>query len=660
MVKSMKLLPLVVLCSISLAAIEIKMETAHPGAIFARQRLEQQLAEKDVQVKLRMSKGLRDSEYRITPDDKGIVCEGGSPKGLYYGAVRLEDELKKGKDITEEISASPKWEHIYAADQRGYFPSRDNLLSLAEHGIQGYAWLIHWHDWKEFKPEKKLDAKSPAVGECLEMIRELSKLEIMDFMVLFHIYNSNTKPPLNIASDEQLKAFADTLRLAASNGVKHIMICADDYTKFNDNRYVCTYPEEAQKFDDSVGKAHGYLCKFLWNELHEEFPELELSFVPAPYSLLDHKTENEGNVKYMKEWDESAPEEIMLVWTGPKIIPDIPMEKDHFDRYKVLIPNHKLIYWDNGECIDHPWPKWMARMYAGAAKDHEGIVLINGHGFCWPDCLAFLVSGADYLWTENNEESFVDSFARISKKLYGDESAELLIETTKLVSDYKKLPNAEWHLTTQPEILTRLEELNKAIGEKNLSTFRLDGWIKRMKTSVFAERPKYDVPFYKGEVYGENGILDSFKNAALHIPLASNFGDLYLAHDADSLKIAFYGTPKAGITPEKVTSADNKMGICYDSNQLGIGDAKGGPVFYSRNAVGEWTGTEMNCHSRKDNDSFQMFYDIPYDELEKLELTDFRTSGQLLLYYSRITYTVNHYGISPKSIPAYITLLPEK
>jgi hypothetical protein len=635
-------------------AAEILYTGSHPGAVKVAELARQRLAAKEITIELELDPSLEKAEYILTKNGNSAVCRGGAPRALLLGCLKLADT-----NVDGVYGEKLKWKRLYYSDQRGFMMKPDDLLFLAEQGIYGFVWHFSWHDWKDFKKETRLFPNGPTIGEWLRTIQEFTKLELLDYLLTIHICNTNTKPPLDLSSDAQIDEFIGVLRLAASSGIRHIMICADDHTKFRDDRYVCTYPSEVERFGDSVGRAHGYLCRRAYEALHGEFPSLELSFVPAPYSLLDHKSENAGNRKYLADWSQLAPQEVMLVWTGPRIIPDIPMTREHFLRYKAMVPGHKVGYWDNSECTDHPWPRWMARLYPEAAEDHGGFMMVNAHAFCWPDTRPFLLSCIDYVQRSAPDADLVELFTRNAEKLYGTENAKLLTEVTRLVSEYNSL--SSWVITKQPAIIARLNELNLKLGKRSITTTRLAGWLKRMNDQISTPRKEYVIPRFEGDAFSDaHGIGADFKGKAIAVPLGKGthgkeMGTFYLAHDKDALLIAFDGPVLEKLTPEKAMG--EKMGICYDFIHLGVADAAAGPFTHSRNAVMEWQGEEWHAKSYKYGDNYQLMFEIPYTTLQAKGMTDFQTSGKLSLYAARVTYTVNHFGLSPKSVPANATLL---
>ena len=116
------------------------------------------------------------------------------------------------------------------------------------------------------------------------------------------------------------------------------MICADDSTPAEAGKgYVCPHESERVRFGDSVGRAHGYLMRRLYDALKPDHPELELSFCPAPYSLLhvgNSARAGEGGAmgRYLREMAVEMPPEVKVVWTGPEVVPHSVTRED-FLRY---------------------------------------------------------------------------------------------------------------------------------------------------------------------------------------------------------------------------------------------------------------------------------------------------------------------------------------
>ena len=212
-----------------------------------------------------------------------------------------------------------------------------------------------------------------------------------------------------------------------------------------------------------------------------------------------------------------------------------------------------------------------------------------------------------------------------------------------------------------PAIIARLNEINQELGRRSITTARLGDWLKRMNDQISVPRKNYAIPRFEGEAFSDaHGIGDDFRERALTVPLGKGthgkeMGSFFIAHGRDALLIAFDGPVLEKLTPDKAMG--ERMGICYDFIHIGVADAAAGPFAHSRNAVMEWRGEEWPAKSFKYGDNYQLIFEIPYATLQAKGMTDFIDSGKLSLYAARITYTVNHFGISPKSIPANATLL---
>lgn len=641
---------LLMLLTGSMFAASVVTTGDHPALQLLADRIKTALPDNTLQIKLDIDKKLSPTEYCITYQGNVVLCQGGAPRGVWMGVNKLLSLLKEHALKDGIYRGKPEWEHIYFTDQLAYMASREQLLQLANLNVFGYTWHCSANDWHDFLPEKSLRKNDRTVGAWLQEIDAINRLELFELMLTMHICNSGTKPPLDCSDEKQIDDFISRLRLAAQHGIKHIMVCADDHTKFREGHYICTYPSEEKRFGGSVGAAHGYLCKRIAESLFPEFPDLEISFVPPPYSLLDHTADSSANQDYFRDWRKVAPKNVMLVWTGPRIIPDIPMTKEHFTRFQALAPEHRLIYWDNGECIGQPWQRWMTDMYPGAAQDNNGIIFVNNHSFTWADTLPFMVCGADYL-NNMTADDFRTTFIRAAEKLYGKKISVLLTEASDLVYEYKKL--SSWHITKQPEILNRLAEINAELGKSGLPTWRLDRWIKQNRDIIEAKRPEYSVPSFSGQAFASTGLTEAFRKTACEISLPNSSGKIYLASTKTSLLVGFVG-PIQHITPVKPTRVKTKF--CYDFIQVAFANDIGGTVSGTVNAVGETTGEVWPAQHTFSGKDYHMLLTIPLASLAQKGITTIQTSHKLYADIARVRYTVDHNGISPNRVPAILLL----
>ena len=83
------------------------------------------------------------------------------------------------------------------------------------------------------------------------------------------------------ANEEHIRQLIEYCRTAAEYHVSHIMLRVDDVLPQIEGKYQFASENEAKKFN-SPGEAHGYIMRRLYDALHPEFPDLQLSFCPGP------------------------------------------------------------------------------------------------------------------------------------------------------------------------------------------------------------------------------------------------------------------------------------------------------------------------------------------------------------------------------------------
>ena len=168
-------------------AAEVLYAGSHPGAMKVAELARQKLSDNPIKVELELDPSLEEAEYLLVKNGNSAVCRGGGPRGLLLGCLKLKESNADGV-YGEKL----KWKRIYYSDQRGVVLKPDNLLFLAEQGIYGFVWNWSWHSWKDFRNETRLTPNGPTIGEWLQTIREFTKLELLDYLLTFHICNTNT------------------------------------------------------------------------------------------------------------------------------------------------------------------------------------------------------------------------------------------------------------------------------------------------------------------------------------------------------------------------------------------------------------------------------------------------------------------------------------
>ncbi|MDD4818559.1 MAG: beta-N-acetylglucosaminidase domain-containing protein [Victivallaceae bacterium] len=327
-------------------------------------------------------------------DGKIIVALGGAdPRGLFYAFASLRQLLDETGAVPvqnlENIDDFPVWRERYICD---YFAniSPDQFIDTAADKVGGIAGLIeaNWRNpewWKSVEP-------------LLAKMKKYDSAGMFDFMAHLHLYSTPPDgPKFNAANEEDIQQFIAVCRKLAESGVSIFMIAADDTTPRGKEGFVCYHDAEKTKFNGSVGRAHGYVMKRLYDALHTDFPNLRFSMVAAPYSL-GHGIGQPEVDKYVTDWAAEAPDEVMWVWTGDGVFSPELRKTDHQVMEK-LLGNHKMYLFDNSNGLLSPLPRWETVFYPEMKDDDCGIVFLLSLYFgSRPWETIYLIGANAYLW----------------------------------------------------------------------------------------------------------------------------------------------------------------------------------------------------------------------------------------------------------------------
>jgi len=329
--------------------------------------------------------------------DKTVVAVGGADsRGVLYGFCSLAQLLTAdagGKAVQRLVAVDdyPVWRERFISD---YFNSETlaGYKFAVANKISGVAAILqdNWRKpewWEKIKP-------------TLAAMKEMHDAGALEFMMLIHIYRNNkADKQLNIANEQEVGELIDACRRLAASGANYIMIGADDITPLDiEKGYLPYHQEELDRFG-SIGAAHGYLMKRLYDSLIPDYPSLKLSMVGAPYSI-GHGIGRKVVDQYMIDWGKNAPKDVMWVWTGKGVFSP---EVNSFELKKVtdLLSGQKIYLFDNSNGFHSPLPRWETRFYPGMELDNDGIVYLNGCFFQTTvrnqEALRFLTT-CDYLW----------------------------------------------------------------------------------------------------------------------------------------------------------------------------------------------------------------------------------------------------------------------
>ena len=349
-----------------------------------------------------------------SPEKMSVVITGTDEKGVLFGFCSLAQLLyeKDGETIQKiaEVEDYPVWRHRFISDYLAN-QSEDGYLFALQFKVGSTASILQ-NNWT--KPEWWEQNK-----HVFEAIKKLSDMGAMEFMALPHIYSKPaTNKQFNIADPADLKMLADACRKMAESGYTYIMIGADDLTPYDINEGFYAYnQEEMDMFHNSIGEAHGYMMKYLYDTLIPDFPNLKLSMVGAPYAF-SHGVGRPMVDKYIRDWGKAAPKEVMWVWTGRGVFsPEI--QGYEIERLQNLLNGQEIFLFDNSNGFYSPLPRWETRFYPGMERDNADMIYLNGcfyrNGCRNYEALRFL-STCDYLWNPeayNAERSYNTALAMV-------------------------------------------------------------------------------------------------------------------------------------------------------------------------------------------------------------------------------------------------------
>ena len=352
-----------------------------------------------------------------------IEVIGGDLRGLFYGFCSLLQMLEVNGDQIDvkllEVEDYPYWPYRYFSDDLA-FPTVKDFENIAYLKLGNFAWQYRF-DWRTFK------LGNSKVKTTLEAIKNIHDRGMMDFMLLLHIYTTPAgEPHFNIAREADVKALAEACRLAAGYGVTSIMICADDHTPRKNNAYTFfdENQDEADYFDNSIGKAHGHLMRVLYDELKDEFPDLKLSMVGAPYAVSHGIGKFPEIDRYLIDWGKAAPPEVAWVWTGVDVTTPY-IHKDAHDLIKGLIGDHDMFVWDNSNVIDAPMPRWHTEFYDGFRDDSNGVLYYNGRLFTNSWDVIYNLGANDSIWNPSAYDEVASNNYAISE-FFGEDAVAIM------------------------------------------------------------------------------------------------------------------------------------------------------------------------------------------------------------------------------------------
>jgi len=588
-----------------------------------------------------------------TDDGVAVVAAGQGDRGAFYAAATLIQMMgiEQGKCVLKcaDLNDWPHWQRVYVMDYSTAPP--EHLKALALYKINGYA-IQHRYEWRKFAAEESQGRQTYDQGlSAMAAFREQTGL--FDYMLLLQIYARSGKeyPIIDITKDEDVADLAGRCRYAASKGITHVMILVDDWTPSRENRYVCPHDSEKERFNDSVGRAHGYLMRRLYEMLKPEHPGLELSICVAPYSLQhvyrnrEDSTANPEMIRYLRDLDAEMPRDIPVVWTGP-VICSAAVEREHFIEYSGYLGNRPTFLWDNSNGVtDVPnLPRFSTTRYAGFAADSHGLFYLNAFALWWPWQRPFCLNAVDALWNPGafNAEA---SYKQAVEKSYGVGTYALVeayrsqrrrVNVAALLDDPARLAS----------VLEAAEDALKPMEEAGLSTKRLRADLDKQKGYLEQTLPEAVVPRFNTPPKLDGKLDDACWATQKRLTDFAPYGqvsdleptEVMLGYDKANLYVAFTGHHAAPI-PEPVVKGRRDGHIYLDSDAFGMmlqpPDAGyghlivdcAGNIFDEQNSSGLAWDPDWSFAIHKESNSWAAEIRIPFASLQALPLDEFPERG---------------------------------
>ncbi len=516
-------------------------------------------------------------------DSVKIFAGGVNHRGTFYAAATLMQGigLTNGRATLRCASVNdwPHWKHRYFADY-GYLKPEQGVF-LAENKIDGFT-LQTRSEWRMIRANTKMQYSRISYGDALKIMKKFKDTyDLVDIMVIINIYAASPRkyPRINIANEQDIKQLADVCSFLASSGVDSIMIAADDWTLSQKGKYVCSCSAERKKFNDSVGRAHGYLVRRLYEILKPRYPLLTLSFVPAPYSIYNHKIPTKiSSQRYLRDLAMELPDEIKVVWTGPYVRSKKVTRKD-FLKFTDYVQGQPLLLWDNS--CNGPIPRWETSFYPGFALDSNGVIYINMPGFFgWAWQGPFGLAANAYLWNPKSYNS-ITAHRDAVERLYGKGTYSPVNEYIKNYALLKAVMKT--NKKKAKSILARLTNALEKMKKKGLPIRRPAGEIKRIRSILEAAPPTMTVVRVKDKPVIDGKLNEScwktmkWSDEFKHISGDNkkiNATKFKIGYDDSNLYIAFWCEHKAPFKKPLVKQHDGPIYAMSDAIEIFLQDKK--------------------------------------------------------------------------------------
>ncbi len=563
-----------------------------------------------------------------------LVAAGQDPRGIFYALATMYQQTghvdDRGVMRIASLDDFPEWQERFFGDYG--IPDRDNLIRLALYKINGYA-ITHRYNWRNFKEGYN------NYTERLKLIKEFKEeTGLIDFEVQLNTYAEQPRvnPLFDATNEEHIREFIGRFELAAEHGIRHMMVCFDDWTPMVKGAHVVPHEAEAERFGRVAGAAHGYVTRRVYDALKPKYPDLRLSVCPAPYSINHVKQyDTVAEKRYLRDLAAAIPADVAVVWTGP-VVSSPRIEREHFLEFSSYLMNKQPTFlWDNTVAVranNRDIPQAVTRFYDEFAADSLGRIYMNTFAVAKPWVAVSATSSNDYLW---NPQAFdmVASHRNLVEQRFGPGSyafVESFYEAQQRVEEALEgdKAGAPAAVAEFEEVIARMEAAGLPTRPFAPTRARYAALAQANPPSVtirrFSETPEIDGKFDEA-VWQAAGEITAFEPMNQGGPAAHTVGRI--GYDDTALYIALEAHHDDPL--DEPIGADYRDAPVYalaDNLQIflraGVGTGNHvqlafdheGNVYDSANGIKEWD-SEWDVAISKDPGIWRAEVRIPFESL---------------------------------------------
>lgn len=256
-----------------------------------------------------------------------------------------------------------------------------------------------------------------------------------------------------LSKPEDLDSLLDVFRLSLDQGNKYVMLMFDDASQIQP-------PEEIAKFG-SYEAIHAEVFSRFQKRLHEEYPDVDIIFLPRPYSGEPRK--------YLSHFKDMS-DDVIMVWTGPSgNAVSLNYTKQAIAGYVDAIGHRRFVIHDNVPYQRYGLQRGIflfdsyADGYNGLYKSCYGITAT----YTFRQSPLILAKGmiiSDYLWNADRYNA-KKTVRRVMLKLAGPKAVPSLLRFKK---KYAQLVQ-RYPLEKEPGKLSDKEVKRYAVGKKSVA-----------------------------------------------------------------------------------------------------------------------------------------------------------------------------------------------